>query len=65
MNFFPAVRTFDDAVLNADFVVDVALLKMFFILFTVILVCFLNIKIKILSIFYFRHKFMMVLPEYF
>ncbi|GCS51616.1 hypothetical protein BvCmsHHP056_03083 [Escherichia coli] len=65
MSFFPAVRTFDDAVLNADFVVDVALLKMFFILFTVILVCFLNIKIKILSIFYFRHKFMMVLPEYF
>ncbi len=65
MSYFPAERTLDDAVLNADFVVNVALLKMFFILFTVILVFFLNIKIKILSVFYFRHKFMMVLPEYF
>ncbi|EIP03160.1 hypothetical protein ECTW14313_5687, partial [Escherichia coli O157:H7 str. TW14313] len=59
MSFFPAERTLDDAVLNVDFVVNVALLKMFFILFTVILVFFLNIKIKILSVFYFRHKFMM------
>ncbi|EIO85607.1 hypothetical protein ECTW09195_5827, partial [Escherichia coli TW09195] len=42
MSFFPAERTLDDAVLNADFVVNVALLKMFFILFTVILVFFLN-----------------------
>ncbi|GCQ81167.1 hypothetical protein BvCmsHHP054_00255 [Escherichia coli] len=65
MSFLPAERTLDDAVLNADFVVNVALLKMFFILFTLILVFFLNIKIKILSVFYFRHKFMMVLPEYF
>lgn len=28
MKVFPAERTLDDAVLNADFVVDVALLKM-------------------------------------